>query len=76
MKKYPFTFFSGVNTLFNALLNAPAFADVNFSELRSNARRRHGSAGLCRRELAESHRKGHYTGWGLTETSPPGASIA
>jgi long-chain acyl-CoA synthetase len=34
MEKYPFTFFSGVNTLFNALLNVPAFADVDFSHLK------------------------------------------
>ena len=33
MKKYPFTFFSAVNTLFNALLNAPAFAGVDFRQL-------------------------------------------
>jgi long-chain acyl-CoA synthetase len=34
LKKYPFTFISGVNTLFNALLNQPGFDTVDFSELK------------------------------------------
>ena len=34
LKKYPFAFISGVNTLFNALLNTPGFEQVDFSELR------------------------------------------
>src|SRR5262249_35653977 len=34
MKKYPFAFISGVNTLFNALMHAPGFAEVDFSGLR------------------------------------------
>jgi long-chain acyl-CoA synthetase len=31
--KYPFTFISGVNTLFNALLNNPEFKKLDFSKL-------------------------------------------
>jgi len=33
MRKYRFTAFTGVNTLFNALLNDPDFAKLNFSTL-------------------------------------------
>ena len=34
LKKHRFAFITGVNTLFNALLNTPGFEDVDFSELR------------------------------------------
>jgi long-chain acyl-CoA synthetase len=72
MKKYPFTFFSGVNTLFNALLNAPAFASVNFSLLKVTL----GGGMAVQAAVAERWQK--VTGkvltqaWGLTETSPAG----
>jgi long-chain acyl-CoA synthetase len=72
MKKYPFTFFSGVNTLFNALLNAPAFAGVNFSRLKVTL----GGGMAVQASVAEKWQK--VTGkvltqaWGLTETSPAG----
>jgi long-chain acyl-CoA synthetase len=72
MKKYPFTFFSGVNTLFNALLNAPAFAGVNFSRLKVTL----GGGMAVQAAVAERWQK--VTGkvitqaWGLTETSPAG----
>ena len=35
LRKYPFMFFIGVNTLFNALLNTPGFDQLDFSALRS-----------------------------------------
>ena len=44
LKKYPFTFITGVNTLFNALLNTPGFETRGFQQARSDARRRHGRA--------------------------------
>jgi len=72
MKKYPFSFFSGVNTLFNALLNAPAFASVNFSQLKVTL----GGGMAVQASVAERWQK--LTGkvitqaWGLTETSPAG----
>jgi long-chain acyl-CoA synthetase len=72
MKKYPFSFFSGVNTLFNALLNAPAFASVNFSQLKVTL----GGGMAVQASVAE--RWQNVTGkvitqaWGLTETSPAG----
>lgn len=72
MKKYPFSFFSGVNTLFNALLNVPAFAGVNFSQLKVTL------GGGMAVQAAVAERWQRVTGkvitqaWGLTETSPAG----
>jgi len=72
MKKFPFSFFSGVNTLFNALLNAPAFAGVNFSQLKVTL----GGGMAVQASVAERWQR--VTGkvitqaWGLTETSPAG----
>jgi len=33
LKRYPFAFITGVNTLFNALLNTPGFDSIDFSSL-------------------------------------------
>ena len=33
MRQHPFTAFTGVNTLFNALLNNPDFAKLDFSHV-------------------------------------------
>ena len=49
MAKYKFTAITGVNTLFNALVNNPEFAKLDFSSLRDHAGRRHGGAGGGRR---------------------------
>ena len=68
------TFFSGVNTLFNALLNAPGFAELDFSHLRVSL----GGGMAVQRAVAERWKE--VTGntlteaWGLTETSP-GATV-
>jgi long-chain acyl-CoA synthetase len=70
LKKFRFTYISGVNTLFNALLNTPGFADVNFSALRITL----GGGMAVQRPVAEHWKR--VTGnvltqaWGLTETSP------
>jgi long-chain acyl-CoA synthetase len=70
LKKYRFSYISGVNTLFNALLNTPGFADVDFSALRITL----GGGMAVQRSVAEHWKK--VTGnvltqaWGLTETSP------
>jgi long-chain acyl-CoA synthetase len=72
MRTYPFDFFSGVNTLFNALLNAAAFASVNFSRLKVTL----GGGMAVQASVAD--RWHNVTGkvitqaWGLTETSPAG----
>jgi long-chain acyl-CoA synthetase len=72
MKKYPFTFFSGVNTLFNALLHAPAFATVDFSLLKVTL----GGGMAVQASVAERWQavtgKPVTQAWGLTETSPAG----
>ena len=70
LKKYPCTAIIGVNTLYRALMDAPAFADVNFRQLKlANA------GGMAvQRVVAERWKKA--TGvplveaYGLTETSP------
>jgi long-chain acyl-CoA synthetase len=70
LRRWPFTFISGVNTLYNALLAHPAFARLDFSHLKlgvaggmalhpSVAQRWHTMTG---RDLIE--------GYGLTESSP------
>ena len=70
MRKYPFTFFAGVNTLFNALLNTPGFRELDFSRLRCTL----GGGMAVQASVAERWKQA--TGkvltqaWGLTETSP------
>jgi long-chain acyl-CoA synthetase len=70
LKKYPFTYISGVNTLFNALLHTPGFDTVDFSALRVTL----GGGMAVQRAVAERWKQ--VTGkvltqaWGLTETSP------
>ncbi len=70
LKKYKFTFISGVNTLFNALLHTPGFDKVDFSELKVTL-----GGGMAVQEAVAKRWK-EVTGkiltqaWGLTETSP------
>jgi len=65
-----FTAITGVNTLFNGLLNTPGFADLDFSRLRLSL----GGGMAVQRAVAERWKK--VTGctlveaYGLTETSP------
>ena len=47
IKQYPVTAMTGVNTLFNALLNHPDFASVGFLHLAAGAGRRYGGAKSC-----------------------------
>jgi long-chain acyl-CoA synthetase len=70
LAKYPFNYISGVNTLFNALLNTPGFDRVDFSHLKVTL----GGGMAVQRAVAERWKA--VTGntlsqaWGLTETSP------
>ncbi|MDF2860594.1 MAG: long-chain-fatty-acid--CoA ligase [Achromobacter mucicolens] len=70
MGKVPFSAFTGVNTLFNALLNHPDFAHLDFSRLRLTM----GGGMAVQRSVADRWRAA--TGvsiaqaYGLTETSP------
>ena len=70
LKKYPFTFITGVNTLFNALLNYPDFATVDFSQMRAAI----GGGMAVQRAVAEKWKQvtGQTLseGYGLTESSP------
>ncbi|WP_284188134.1 long-chain-fatty-acid--CoA ligase [Zoogloea oryzae] len=68
--KYPFTVITGVNTLFNALLNNPEFEKLDFSSLKVAL----GGGMAVQQAVAERWKK--VTGktlaeaYGLTETSP------
>jgi long-chain acyl-CoA synthetase len=70
LTKHRFTFISGVNTLFNALLHTPGFDKVDFGALRCTL----GGGMAVQRAVAERWKQ--VTGciltqaWGLTETSP------
>jgi long-chain acyl-CoA synthetase len=70
LKKYPFTYMSGVNTLFNALLHTPGFETVDFRHLKMTL----GGGMAVQGAVADRWRQvtGHYLtqAWGLTETSP------
>lgn len=70
LKRYPFKFITGVNTLFNALLHAPGFDTVDFSHLEVSL----GGGMAVQATVAKRWKE--VTGniltqaWGLTETSP------
>jgi long-chain acyl-CoA synthetase len=70
LAQHRFTFFSGVNTLFNALLHTPGFDQLDFSSLKVSL----GGGMAVQRAVAERWKA--VTGnvltqaWGLTETSP------
>jgi long-chain acyl-CoA synthetase len=70
LKKVPFTAMIGVNTLYNALLNAPGFAELDLKRLKL------ASAGgmAVQRAVAERWKKMTgvpiVEGYGLTETAP------
>ena len=70
LAKHRFTYFSGVNTLFNALLHTPGFESLDFSHLTVSL----GGGMAVQRAVAERWKA--VTGnvltqaWGLTETSP------
>ncbi|MCE0491451.1 long-chain-fatty-acid--CoA ligase FadD [Pantoea sp. Mb-10] len=70
LSKFPFTAITGVNTLFNALLNDSHFNKLDFSTLRLSA----GGGMAVQKAVAERWEKltGHYLleGYGLTECSP------
>ncbi|MFQ3190092.1 MAG: long-chain acyl-CoA synthetase [Paraglaciecola sp.] len=70
MAKYPFTVITGVNTLFNGLLNTPGFADLDFSRLKFAL----GGGAAVQRPVAERWQKTTglvlLEGYGLTECCP------
>lgn len=70
LSQYPFTTITGVNTLFNALLNNNAFSELDFSTLRLSV----GGGASVQQAVAERWEKltGKHLleGYGLTESSP------
>jgi long-chain acyl-CoA synthetase len=70
LRKRPFMYLSGVNTLFNGLLNTPGFEKLDFSKLRCTL-----GGGMAVQAVVAARWKA-VTGtvltqaWGLTETSP------
>ena len=70
MRRYPFTFFAAVNTLFNALLNTPGFESVDFSRLRCTLGGGMAVQGAVAERWKQVTGKVLTQAWGLTETSP------
>lgn len=70
LKKWPFTAITGVNTLFNALINNPEFAKLDFSHLRFAI----GGGMAVQKVTAEKWKQltkvPLLEGYGLSETSP------
>ena len=70
LKKYPFTFITGVNTLFNGLLNHPKISEVDFSHLKVSV----GGGMAVQKVVADRWEKltgcPLVEGYGLSETSP------
>ena len=70
LAKHKYTIITGVNTLFNALLNHPDFAKLDFSSLKLAV----GGGMAVQKAVAERWRQVTGTplieGYGLTETSP------
>ena len=69
-KEYPISLMTGVNTLYNALLNYPGFSEINFKTLKTSV------AGGMALQTAVAERWKQVTGtpleegFGMTETSP------
>lgn len=70
LKKYPFTAITGVNTLFNALLNSEDFKKLDFSTLKLTL----GGGMAVQKAVADKWRavtgKALIEAYGLTETAP------
>lgn len=70
LAKYPFTAITGVNTLFNGLLNTPGFSELDFSKLKMSL----GGGMAVQRPVAEKWqavtKSKLMEGYGLTECAP------
>jgi long-chain acyl-CoA synthetase len=70
LKKHPCNYISGVNTLFNGMLHAPGFSELDFSVLKVTL----GGGMAVQAAVAERWKQVTgcvlSQGWGLTETSP------
>jgi len=70
LRKHPFTYISGVNTLFNALLNTPGFDKLDFSALRVTLGGGMAVQGAVAARWKQVTGRVLTQAWGLTETSP------
>lgn len=70
LSKYPFSAITGVNTLFNGLLNTPGFKELNFDSLKMSL----GGGMAVQKSVAEEWHEVTSTilleGYGLTECAP------
>lgn len=70
LKKNPFSYFTGVNTLFNGMMNQPEFDEIDFSKAEISI-----GGGMALQDVVANEwkrRTGHdlLEGYGLSETSP------
>lgn len=70
LKKHKFTIMTGVNTLFNGLLNNPSFKDIDFSHLKGAIGGGMAVQDAVARRWKEVTGKPLLEGYGLSETSP------
>jgi long-chain acyl-CoA synthetase len=70
LRKHKFTIMTGVNTLFNGLLNSPAFKDLDFSHLKGAVGGGMAVQDAVARRWKEVTGKALLEGYGLSETSP------
>jgi long-chain acyl-CoA synthetase len=70
LKKHKFTIITGVNTLFNGLLNTPGFRELDFSHLHGAVAGGMAVQDIVARKWEETTGKPLVEGYGLSETSP------
>ncbi len=70
LKKHKFTIITGVNTLFNGLLNNPAFASLDFSYLKGAVGGGMAVQDVVAKKWEQVTGKPLVEGYGLSETSP------
>jgi long-chain acyl-CoA synthetase len=70
LRKYKFTIVTGVNTLFNGLLNTPGFKDLDFSALHGAVAGGMAVQDVVAKRWEEVTGKALVEGYGLSETSP------
>jgi long-chain acyl-CoA synthetase len=70
LKKHKFTIITGVNTLFNGLLNNPEFKNVDFSRLKGAVAGAMAVQDVVAKKWKEVTGSNLVEGYGLSETSP------
>lgn len=70
LSKHKFTIITGVNTLFNGLLNNPAFASLDFSQLKGAVGGGMAVQDVVAKKWEQVTGKPLVEGYGLSETSP------